>query len=98
MLGRTSRISVSAAGTLAARSARYPACCRLTAISCCISGSSSTTSIVLLIGFGWTQLKKNDHAGQKHNSARHSGSLSRKLDLSVAPQRFGVAEELQAEK
>ena len=35
---------------------------------------------------------------KKHPSACHSGSLSRKLDLWVAPQRFGVAEELQAEK
>jgi hypothetical protein len=35
---------------------------------------------------------------KKHNSARHSSSLSRKLDLLVAFQRFGVVEELQAEK
>jgi hypothetical protein len=42
--------------------------------------------------------KENDHAGQKDSSACHSGSLSRKLDLLVALQRFGVVEELQAEK
>jgi len=35
---------------------------------------------------------------KKHNSACHFGSLSRKLDLSVALQRFGVVEELQIEK
>jgi hypothetical protein len=35
---------------------------------------------------------------KKHTSACHCGSLSRKLDLLVALQQFGVVEELQAEK